>query len=116
MNLALTPARTVALVAVRDLENSFYSFWRPQVFSIDERAARLAASSLAEGHYTALSAVAGLLHLPFSAEDAFCREHAITYSQIRNWLHGDCEFDYGVACRVALAFTTRHGRRLMRNS
>jgi len=37
-------------------------------------------------------------------------------TRTRNWLHGDCEFDYGVACRVALAFTTRHGRRLMRNS
>jgi hypothetical protein len=105
MSAALAIAPTVALVAVRDVENDFTSYWRPQVFSIDRRAARRCASSYLEGHEAALRAIAAKLQLSFRGEQDFCRRHAATYTELRNWLYGDLEFDYRLACQIALAFT-----------
>lgn len=116
MTTALIPSRTTALVAVQDLQNEFYSFWRPTAERTDLEAAKLAGWSYVEGWERAIMEINSRLY-PMSETPAWTESTRAmlgafgpTYDRIRSWLHGDCEFSYVVACRAALEISLVNDR------
>jgi hypothetical protein len=104
---AIARPRTMAIVSVVDQRTGFWGAFRPIVFSIDENEATRAAWSFIEGYERALSIVVeNMLGFSYTASREFYYKNAPSYAMLRNWLHGDLEFEYRIACRVALRVTT----------
>lgn len=104
---ALTLAKTTAIVSVVDERTEFWGAMRPTIYSLDENEATRAAWSFIEGYERAMSTVIeGMLNFSYSVAREFYYKNAPGYTMLRNWLHGDLEFEYRTACRVALRVTT----------
>lgn len=94
---------TTALVAVKDVEHEFHGHWRPKPPNTDHEAARRLGVAFCDGWYLAISDV--FRSADSRAYHELHRTYCARYAQVRDYLYGDCDFEFTTACIVATQLT-----------